>query len=642
MYHLEIWNATGNFSTGQNLTRTQQFLRSLDQHPSAPTQLLTTLQLELSNIQDIYKSSETTITSAINLLNSNQLQTNTQHKRSLLPFLGTALSWLTGSATTKDIRSITARINHLIATQTLQCNTLVHIVSISNVTRYATQVNRHSINNLIDAVHTTSQDINNLYNLTTSLAASINFNQMILYIRSVFTNLWDSLHYLCTVSTHTMDYIDAATSGILSPHVLPVADLQKMLQHIADTLPPTLHLPISPEDTLHFYRYLHTHVLIENKQFLLLVDISIQDRAHQITIHQVFTLDIPHGSYSAHYDINTRYFGVTKDATMELELSTTQFQTCQQANGQFFHISTPFQPLANPPTCITALYTKSKASITFKCSLQLHRTTTTALPTQITPDVWILITPATAPVTTITLICPEKPMETIAIWQPLHVLKLPMACSATSAHIYLPPRYETPVLNVNISLDMANLQAVNITALHFHIWQHMGSNHSDTQLQHLATIPSIPVHKVYQHLLNSFLQLTPFNMKPSEDTNTLWNLFTHPGIYVSALGSLIPVGIGLFSCYFFWCWPARSACRPLQSGNTWYTIVDDNVEVASIYRCKGKATKPTRPHENHGLVIEHLPTQLESHHKLQLKSFAVPTQGSLGKSSKIQGTQECT
>ena len=74
---------------------------------------------------------------------------------------------------------------------------------------------------------------------------------MILHIRLVFANLQDSLHYLQTVSTHTMDYFDATTSGILSPHVIPVADLQKMLQHIADTLPPTLHLPVSPEDTLH-------------------------------------------------------------------------------------------------------------------------------------------------------------------------------------------------------------------------------------------------------------------------------------------------------------------------------------------------------------------------------------------------------
>ena len=345
------WIITAHISLGnlechwklftRQLIRMQQFLRSLDQHPSAPTQLLPTLQLELSNIQDIYKSSKTIITSAIKLLNSNQLQTRAQCRRSLLPFLGDALSWLTGTATTKDIHNIKPRINQLIAMQTSQHNTLVHIVSILNVTRYATQVNRHSINKLIDAICTTSQDINNLYNLTTSLASSINFNQMILHIRSVFANLQDSLHYLQTVSTHTMDYIDAATSSILS-QVLPVTDLQKMLQHIADTLPPTLHLPISPEDTLHFYRYLHTHVLIENKQFLLLIDIPIQDRARQITVHQVFTLDIPHGNYSAHYDINTRYFGVMKDAMMGVELSTAQFQICQQANGQICHISTPF------------------------------------------------------------------------------------------------------------------------------------------------------------------------------------------------------------------------------------------------------------------------------------------------------------
>ena len=156
------------------------------------------------------------------------------------------------------------------------------------------------------------------------------------------------------------------------------------------------------------------------------------------------------------------------------------------------------------------------------------------------------------------------------------------------------------------------------------------------------TIPSILVHKVYQHLLNSSLHLTPFNTEPSEDTDSLWSMFTHPGIYISALGSLIPVGIRLFCSYFSWCQPARLVCQPLQSGNTCYTIVDDKVEVAPIYRCNGKATKPTRPHENHGLAIEHLPTWLESHSKVQSKSFAVPVQGSLGKLSKIQGMQEYT
>ena len=237
----------------RQLARTQQLLRSLDQHPSAPTQLLSTLQLELSNIQDIYNSGERTITSPIKLLQSNQPQTHIHCRRSLLPFLGDALSWLTGTATTKGIHSIKTRINQLITTQTSQCNTLVHIMSILNITRYATQVNRHSINTLMDAVRTASHGINTLYNLTNSLATSINFNQMILHIRSVFANLHDSLNYIQMVSIHTMEYIDTATSGTLSPHVLPIIDLQRMLQHIADTLPPTIHLPISPEDTLHFY-----------------------------------------------------------------------------------------------------------------------------------------------------------------------------------------------------------------------------------------------------------------------------------------------------------------------------------------------------------------------------------------------------
>ena len=231
---------------------------------------------------------------------------------------------------------------------------------------------------------------------------------------------------------------------------------------------------------------------------------------------------------------------------MAVELSTTQFQACQEASGQFCSITTPFQPLANPPSCIAALYAKSKVDIASKCSLQIPKASATTLPTQIAPDVWILTTPVTAPVNTLTLICPEKPMKSILIQKPLHILKLPMACSATSPNFYLPPRYETPTLDVNISLNKANLHMVNISAQDFHIWQHLGSNRSDIQLQYLTNIPSIPVHKVYQHLLNNTLPIIPFNTESTKNNDSIWTLFTHPGIYVSAIGSLIPVAIGLF------------------------------------------------------------------------------------------------
>ena len=238
---------------------------------------------------------------------------------------------------------------------------------------------------------------------------------------------------------------------------------------------------------------------------------------------------------------------------MAVELSTTQLQACQDANGQLCSITTALQPLANPPSSIAALYAKSKVDTASKCSLQICKASTTNLPTQITPDVWILTTLVTAPTNTMTLICLEKPMETIPIQKPIHIMKLPMACSATSSNFYLSPRYETPTLDVNIFLNMANLHMLNISAQDFHIWQHLGSNRSDMQLQHLTTIPSILVHKIYQHLLNSTIPVVPFNTESTGNTDSLWTLFTHLEIYVSAIGLLIPVGIGLFCCYFFWC-----------------------------------------------------------------------------------------
>ena len=76
---------------------------------------------------------------------------------------------------------------------------------------------------------------------------------------------------------HTMDNVNAATIETLSTHILPITDLKQMLSHIEETLPPTMHLPVSSEDTLHFYHYLHTHILIANQQFLFFIDVPIQD-----------------------------------------------------------------------------------------------------------------------------------------------------------------------------------------------------------------------------------------------------------------------------------------------------------------------------------------------------------------------------
>ena len=103
--------------------------------------------------------------------------------------------------------------------------TLVHVISILNVTRYATQVNRPHINAVTEAVERTHSDVTTCFNITSSIYTGINYQQILLHIHSILANLWDSLYYMRHIAMHVMGYVDAATTGILSPHVLPVEDL---------------------------------------------------------------------------------------------------------------------------------------------------------------------------------------------------------------------------------------------------------------------------------------------------------------------------------------------------------------------------------------------------------------------------------
>ena len=130
-----------------------------------------------------------------------------------------------------------------------------------------------------------------------------------------------------------------------------------------------------------------------------------------------------------------------------------------------------------------------------------------------------------------------------------------MACSTTSSNFHLPPGYQTLILDINVSLNMANLHMVNASALDFCVWQLLKDNRSETQLQHLTTIPLILVHKIYQHMINGTQHIMPFDTtdESTEDTDSIWTLFSHTGMYITAIGSLIPAGLEVFCCYFFWC-----------------------------------------------------------------------------------------
>ena len=158
------------------------------------------------------------------------------------------------------------------------------------------------------------------------------------------------LTYMRQVAIHMMDYLYAATTSVLSPGMFHIEDLRSMLRHIESELPSTIHLPISSDDTLHFYWYLNTHVLIVEGQFLLHICVPMQNRG-QLQICEVF--DQPVSSLSTQYKINHRYIGVTYDVMEAVTTTDQQYIACYHGHREFCRINAPYQPsiMYNTPVC---------------------------------------------------------------------------------------------------------------------------------------------------------------------------------------------------------------------------------------------------------------------------------------------------
>ena len=388
-----------------------QLLVKLQDQPLPSQLVFNPLLDEFSNINNIYESYKPTIRSAVQLLRIDS--ENTQSKRCLFPFLGDALKWLTDTATMRETWEIKQHINQLIQTQTKQHETLDHVIFILNITRYAAQVNRQKLNEIIDALQRSNEDLDRLFNIIEVLTQHMRYQQMFIYMHTMLAYFRDLLTYMKQVSKHMMDFVDAATTNVLSPDILPVKDLRNMLRHIESELPLMMHLSISLDDILHFYWYLSTHVLITDGQFLLLIDVAIQNRAQQLQIYEIFSLPVPHNNLSVQYKINHKYMGETYDETKEVAVTDLHYRGCQHTNRQFCRINAPFKLLTSLTSCVTILYSKNDQAIKEQCSFITSHMPHTYIHTHCCYFKYLdhSLKPSTLG-STMTIICPDKAIST--------------------------------------------------------------------------------------------------------------------------------------------------------------------------------------------------------------------------------------
>ena len=108
--------------------------------------------------------------------------------------------------------------------------------------------------------------------------------------------------------------------------------------------------------------------------------------------------------------------------------------------------------------------------------------------------------------------CPGKATSTVPVQQSFHILGLSLACSATSNYFHLPPHYEDHSMVMNVSLDTANIDAINILTLNFRIWQHFGRNWTNPTCRSWQMFLKCQLHsstEIWSMPVNQFTHLPP-------------------------------------------------------------------------------------------------------------------------------------
>ena len=105
--------------------------------------------------------------------------------------------------------------------QTKQQETLAHVIPILLITRFAAQVNRQKLNEIIDAVQRSNEDLNKLFYITEVLTQCIRYQQMYIYMCTILAYL-KRLPHLYEASCHAHDGLCGCSyNQYIVPDILP-------------------------------------------------------------------------------------------------------------------------------------------------------------------------------------------------------------------------------------------------------------------------------------------------------------------------------------------------------------------------------------------------------------------------------------
>jgi hypothetical protein len=376
------------------------------------------------------------------IINIDHLFQKPRQKRSLLPFLGSFLSTLTGTATQDDI----AMLNNRLESLAQKNQDLTHVMADSLTIVNATQIRLGTVSKTVDQLIASVRfTYDTMINVT-----SLQFQHLV--DTDHFISVWGQveaqigvLEHGVTVLTNELDHFELRTSDVLfnrvTTHVISPTDLKQLLKEVSSQIGHGVALPWNTHHELvKYYEHLLCETFPTNKGIGIVLSIPLVSANTLLDLFKIVSFPVPfnHGSLQLNYDIDSHYIGLTPDKTEIVHLSEIEYLQCTKHGVTFCHLTSPFRFVSKiNASCATTLVTAGSIK---HCST-IVKPNDAVFPQirLLTNGKWVII--SEEPLHFTVLCKNHRLLKTFDTTTPLDLISIPLGCRAKSTALEIPPTY---------------------------------------------------------------------------------------------------------------------------------------------------------------------------------------------------------
>ena len=373
-------------------------------------------------------------------------------KRSIIPWVGSVLSTMFGTASEGDLDDIRDNLQQLQDNQDKMTHVIEKGLTLLNISRTEISENRNRINQISGLLRRVTDEINTI---GTRIHQAETFLHIYASLQGTMARVRGFLREIDVIFWNFKMQIDFLVQGRLNPTVIPSSKLRNILLTIEKKLPNSMYLPANPNKALlDYYKFLTCTSTVVNDKIVIIIRVPLLDVNGRFEIYKVVNLPMPFikptieppttpaktegTSLSAIYTLEANAIAISTDRTKYALVDDDTIHECSRPRLGFCALRHATYPVNTAQTCMSALFMNNKIKAQKYCGR-------TVIPSSIFPKayyiaggVWMVV--LTQPLT-FTVLCHSNGREIDSLrtlTPPVGIISLNQSCTATSESLNLP------------------------------------------------------------------------------------------------------------------------------------------------------------------------------------------------------------